>query len=148
MSPEASARAAQRRSAAAGETRRKERPSLSVLDRKVLARRARQRRERLLLAVSGLVVAGALGLVAAGQGVVTSQQEHLDTLHQQIATAVTRTQALQLQKARLAAPSRILAIAESKLHMVTPSKVTYLVPVTSPASSPGGTTGGRRRHGR
>lgn len=124
------------------------RPSLSVLDRKALAERARRRRERLLLAVSGLLVTGALGLAAGAQGLVTSQQLHLDHLDQQIAAAIARTQSLELSRARLAAPSRVLDIAENQLHMVTPSQVTYLPSVVSlGATGPARRTAGRHRRG-
>jgi cell division protein FtsL len=110
---------------------RTQRAPLTVLDRKALAERARRRKARLLLFVSGLTVTGALGVVAAGQALATSQQLRLDRLDAQIAAGVARTQRLEIEKAELAAPSRILAVAEGRLHMVTPSQVTYLSPVTS-----------------
>lgn len=150
MSPEASARTtgAPRRSASRPATPLPPRPvpdgrpdrqghsPLSVVDRRALAVRARRRRQRLLLATSGLLVAGALSLVALAEGLVTSQQLHLDGLDARIAAAVTTTQDLEIAKAQLSEPSRILRIAEGSLHMVSPAHVTYLEPVTSPASTP------------
>jgi hypothetical protein len=112
------------------------RPALSVLDRKALLERVRQRRVRLLLAASGLLVAGSLGTVAAAQGLVTSQQLRLDQIDQQIVQQIGRTQQLQVTRATLDAPSRVLGIAEHGLHMVTPSSVTYLTP-TAPATPSG-----------
>lgn len=145
MSPAANARA---RSAAPSRhgAAEKRRTPLSVLDRKVLAERARRRKARLLLALSGLLVTGALGLVAAGQALVASQQLHLDHLNAQIAAGVARTQRLQISKAELAAPSRILGIAEHELHMVAPSHVSYLSPV--PATAPATATGASASSGR
>ena len=134
MSPAADARARSAAPARRGAPGQRRAPP-SVPDRKALAERARRRKARLLLALSGLVVTGALGLVAAGQALVTSQQLHLDNLNRQIAAGVATTQRLQISKAELAAPSRILAIAEHQLHMVAPSHVSYLSPVP-----PGGTT--------
>lgn len=136
MSPAADARARAATPARHGAPGQRRAP-LSVLDRKALAERARRRKARLLLALSGLLVTGALGLVAAGQALVASQQLHLDDLNRQIASGVARTQHLQISKAKLAAPSRILGIAEHRLHMVVPSHVSYLSPVPG---SPSATT--------
>lgn len=146
MSPQDAARATdpQQRSSRTRERTGQTRPPLSVVDRKALALRRRQRRERILFVASGLVLAASLGIVAAAQGAVTSQQEHLDVLNQQVASAVARTQSLELSRAQLAAPSRILAIAEKRLHMVAPTHVTYLVPV-APA---GGVSAPHRRSAR
>lgn len=113
------------------------RPALSVLDRKALLERLRQRRARLLLATSGLLVAGSLGAVAAAQGLVTSQQLRLDRIDQQIVQQIGQTQQLQVTRATLDAPSRVLRIAEHSLHMVAPSSVTYLTP-TAPVTPSGG----------
>jgi hypothetical protein len=52
-----------------------------------------------------------------------------DTLQSEIAAALQVQQDDQLQKAELVAPARILTIAETHLHMVTPAAVTYLPPV-------------------
>ena len=55
------------------------------------------------------VVAVALLVVAAGQAFVATQQVRLDRLDRGLATAVARDQNLQLTRAQLASPSRILA---------------------------------------
>ena len=140
MSPATSARAQATRAAApARRPGSGGRAALSVLDRKALLERARRRRARLLLVVSGLVLTGALGMVAAAQGVVTTQQLHLDRLDQQLAQAVAKTQTLEVTRARLDAPSRVLAVAEHRLHMATPPSITYLSPAAPVAVA---------RHGR
>ena len=68
-------------------------------------------------------------IVAAGQAFVSAQQVHLDRAQQQLATAVAKDQNLQLTRAQLESPTRILSFAEHELGMVVPSHVTYLVPV-------------------
>ena len=68
-------------------------------------------------------------IVAAGQAFVAAQQVHLDRAQQQLATAVAKDQNLQLTRAQLESPTRILSFAEHELGMVVPSHVTYLVPV-------------------
>jgi hypothetical protein len=60
---------------------------------------------------------------------VASEQVRSDALQTEIAQALQSQQDYQLQKAELVAPTRILAIAETHLHMVTPTSVTYLPPV-------------------
>lgn len=131
----AQGRAASRTRAAAARStvpsrrpRGERRPPLSVLDRKALLEQLRRRRARLLLAGAGLVVAGSLGLVAAVQGEVTSQQLRLDRLDQQLSQAINQTQRLEVTRANLESPSRVLGIAEHRLHMVSPSSITYLTP--------------------
>jgi len=105
------------------------RSRLTVVDPRRLRLRARQRRARVLVAAAAVVALGSLGVVAAGQALVTSQQVRLDNLHQALSAAVAQDQDLQLSRAQLAAPSRILDVAERELHMVAPASVTYLVPV-------------------
>jgi cell division protein FtsL len=83
----------------------------------------------MLRAAAALVVAAALIVVAAGQAIVAAQQVHLDRLDRSLATAVARNENLQLTRAQLASPTRILTLAERELGMVVPKHVTYLVPV-------------------
>lgn len=123
----------ERRPAEGAGTRR-----FAVLDRQTLAARRTSRRARVVAALAGLVVAGALGAVAASQSLVASQQVRLDGARQQLATAVAQQEQLLSTRARLAAPARVLQIAEADLHMVSPTQVTYLSPVPV-----GPTLGGR-----
>jgi hypothetical protein len=78
---------------------------------------------------SAVVIAGALLVVAAGNALVASQQVTLDSQNNQLSSALRNAQNLQLARADLEAPNRILSIAEARLHMVRPPTVTYLVPV-------------------
>ncbi|HXZ83147.1 MAG TPA: hypothetical protein VED84_05290 [Acidimicrobiales bacterium] len=113
----------------AGGTLGASRTGLAVVGPAGLERRRLRRRARATLAAAVTLVAGALFTVAAGQAFVAAQQVHLDRLAQQLATSVARDQNLQLTRAELESPSRILAIAERQLGMVVPRAVTYLVPV-------------------
>jgi type II secretory pathway pseudopilin PulG len=79
--------------------------------------------------LSAALVAGPLLLAALGHALVSTDQVRSDTLQTQIAQALQVQQDYQLQKAELVAPSRILAIAETHLHMITPHSVIYLPPV-------------------
>jgi cell division protein FtsL len=105
------------------------RSRLTVVTARKLALRARRRRSRLLYAAAGAILAGALLLVVAGQALVASQQVRLDNLQSELSSAVQSNANLQLDRAELAAPTRILAIAEHTLKMVSPARVTYLTPV-------------------
>jgi hypothetical protein len=104
-------------------------PDLGVLDRRHLLARAHRRQSRALITLTGIVVAASLVLAAGGRALVASDQVRSDTLQSQIAAALQVQQDDQLQKAELVAPARILTIAETHLHMVTPAVVTYLPPV-------------------
>jgi cell division protein FtsL len=115
-------------------------PRLRVVGRQALLRRARRRRARVTLGLSACVVAAALMLVAAAGSVVLSEQLRLDSVHAQVATALAQEQSLQVQRATLESPSRILAIAEKQLHMVAPTSVHYLVPGTAGGQSSTQTT--------
>ncbi len=106
-----------------------DRAGLVLVGRAELERRRLRRRREAIYTLAGLVVAAALLIVAAGQAFVAAQQVHLDRLEQQLATSVARAQNLQLARAKLESPSRILVIAERQLGMVVPKSVTYLVPV-------------------
>ncbi len=108
---------------------RANRAGLAVVGRAELEQRRLRRRARAILVLAALFVAGALLFVAAGQAFVAAQQVHLDRLDQQLATAVARDENLQLARAQLESPSRILELAERRLGMVVPPSVTYLVPV-------------------
>ena len=70
--------------------------------------------------------------VTAAQALVASRQVRIDDLRQQVANSVATNEGLQVQRAALTEPSRVLSIAEHKLGMIAPAKVTYLAPV-SPA---------------
>jgi cell division protein FtsL len=109
--------------------RHPDRPSLTVVSGAALAQRRLRRRGRAVLVLAALVVAAALLVVAAGQAFVAAQQVRLDRLDQQLSASVAKGENLQLTRAQLESPSRILSLAEHQLGMVVPVSVTYLVPV-------------------
>jgi hypothetical protein len=101
---------------------------------------------------SALIIAGALLIVAAGNALVASQQVTLDAQNTALGSALRDAQNLQLARADLEAPNRILSIAEARLHMVRPPTVTYLVPVNpgpdgSSTHGRGAKTPGRKAEG-
>lgn len=120
--------AARPRPSAAPSAGERRRARLRLVDPGVLARRAARRRARVLTGLAACVVTCALLIVAAANSVVVSQQIRLDNVRAQVASALTQDQNLQLQKAVLESPSRILYIAERRLGMVAPPGVTYLTP--------------------
>lgn len=104
-------------------------PELGVLDRRHLRERRQRRQARALVSVSVLCVGLALLLAAVGHAVVGSDQIRSDVLQGQLAAQLATAQNSQLQRAILESPLRIETIAENQLYMVTPSSVTYVVPV-------------------
>ena len=101
-------------------------PKFRVVTARDLAARSRHRRARAVVACAGMLVIGSLLAIAVGQALVASQQVRLDAMHQQLSAAVASNQELQIQRAKLASPARILDLAKTELKMVTPSSVTYL----------------------
>lgn len=126
-------------------------PDLGVLDRRRLVARAHRRQARALTTLGAACVAGSLLLAGFGRAIVTSDQVRADALQSQVAQALQTQQDLQLQKAELVSPSRILAIAQTRLHMVSPGAVTYLAPVkvgqtVAQAHEPGTSRSSSHRH--
>jgi cell division protein FtsL len=87
------------------------------------------RRTRLVVFGALAIVVAAMLLVAIGSALVVSQQVRLDSAEQALAAASTRNTDLQVQRAELASPRKVLEVAQRKLGMVTPKTVLYLVPV-------------------
>jgi cell division protein FtsL len=87
------------------------------------------RRTRLVVFGALAIIVAAMLLVAIGSALVVSQQVRLDAAEQALAAASTRNTNLQVQRAELASPTKVLAVAQTKLGMVTPKAIIYLVPV-------------------
>lgn len=113
------------RPADAGETR----PSLDVVDRRRAASRSNRRRAGMLRGLGVMFVVGALAVTAAAHTFVASDQQRIDTLQSQLSQTLAEQQDLQLSRAELESPLRVLAIAERQLGMVSPESVSYLPPV-------------------
>ena len=76
-----------------------------------------------------MFVVGALAVTAAAHTFVASDQQRIDTLQSQLTQTLAEQQDLQLSRAELASPVRVLDIAERQLGMVSPGSVSYLSPV-------------------
>jgi cell division protein FtsB len=106
------------------------RPSLDVVDRRLRASSSTRRQAKVLKALGALFVVGAFGVTAAAHTFVASDQQRIDALQGQLGQALATQQELQVARAELESPSRVLAIAEHQLGMVSPGSVTYLSPVS------------------
>ena len=104
------------------------RPRLDVVERRRAAARSVRRRVRLLRRLGVMFVVGALAVTAAAHTFVASDQQRIDALQSQLTQALAAQQNLQLTRAELESPVRVLAIAERQLGMVSPASVTYLAP--------------------
>ncbi|MFZ2058107.1 MAG: hypothetical protein WAV54_11940 [Acidimicrobiales bacterium] len=105
------------------------RPRLDVVDPRRVASRSNRRRAKVLRGLGVLLVVGALVVTAAAHALVASDQERVDTLQAQLTQTLAEQQDLQLSRAELASPVRVLDIAERQLGMVSPGSVSYLSPV-------------------
>ena len=95
--------------------------------------RARRRRARRLVVLSGVLAAAALFGVVAFHVVLTQGQLDLQHLQTRASAASVREQQLRLEAARLESPERVVADARH-LGMVPPSSVRYLTPGGPPLS--------------
>jgi|GEM_PF-655818 cell division protein FtsL len=105
------------------------RPRLDVVDRRRAAARSDHRRANMLRGLGVMFVVGALAVTAAAHTFVASDQQRIDTLQGQLTQALAQQQDLQLSRAELESPVRVLAIAERQLGMISPESVSYLAPV-------------------
>lgn len=111
------------------------RPALRVISAKELNERSSRRKARIIMGAAMAVVIAGLLMVAGLQAIVASNQIRLDQMNQNLSSAVSTNQSLQLQRAELDAPSRILWIATHRLGMITPLQFTYL-PAVDPFDVP------------
>ena len=105
------------------------RPRLDVVSRRRAESRSSHRRANLLRGLGVLFIVGALAVTAAGHALVASDQQRIDTLQGQLTQTLAEQQDLQLSRAELESPVRVLSIAERQLGMVSPESVSYLSPV-------------------
>ncbi|MGO9581910.1 MAG: hypothetical protein ACLP36_03800 [Acidimicrobiales bacterium] len=104
-------------------------PRLDVVDRRRRASPPVHRQANLLRALGVLLVVGALAVTAAAHTFVASDQQRVDTLQAELSQSLGEQQDLQLSRAELESPVRVLNIAERQLGMVAPGSVSYLSPV-------------------
>ena len=118
-----------------------DRRHLSVVPPNYVTARARRRRARLLVVLTGVAIAGALFGVVAFHVVLTQNQLDLQHLRDVESAAAVKQQQLRLQVAELESPERVVDDAQ-KLGMVPPATVRYLSPdgTAPPAPIPTQTT--------
>ena len=75
-----------------------------------------------------ITIALAFG-VAISQVIVAQNQDHLDKLNRRVTAAQQRYEKLRYHVAELESPERVVAAAQSRLHMIEPDKVNYVPPV-------------------
>jgi cell division protein FtsL len=105
------------------------RPRLDVVAERNVRDRTRRRQALMLRGLGVALVVGALAASAAAHAYVASQQQAVDMRQIEVAHALLEQQTLQVERAQLEAPSRVLYIAERRLGMVLPPTVTYLPPI-------------------
>ena len=105
------------------------RPELDVVDRRRTTSRPHRRQANILRGLGVLFIVGALAVTAAAHAFVASDQQRIDTLQSKLTQTLAEQQDLQLARAELESPARVLAIAERELGMISPQSVSYLAPV-------------------
>jgi len=113
---------------------RDRRIAASRVDRRPAASRVGRRQVTMLRGLGVLFVGGALVVTAAAQALVASDQQRIDGLQVRLAQTIVEQQNLQLSRAELESPLRVLQIAEGQLGMLAPGSESFLAPV-NPAPS-------------
>jgi len=94
---------------------------------------------RVLMVGVGVVVLAALFGLAAFNAVLVSSQSRLDQLEKDVAEAQSQYSANRLKVAELEAPEHVVEVAQKRLGMVPPPRVTYLTPSQAMADEVGRT---------
>jgi hypothetical protein len=97
---------------------------------------------RVLMVGVGVIVLGALFGLAAFNAVLVSSQSRLDQLEKDVAEAQSQYSANRLKVAELEAPEHVVEVAQTRLGMVPPPRVTYLTPSQAMADEVGRTPPG------
>jgi hypothetical protein len=87
--------------------------------------------------LAGVLVAGCLFALAAFNAVLVTGQGRIDALNTRVAEAQAQYSANRLRVAELAAPSHVVEVAQTRLGMVPPPRVTYLTPSETMADEVG-----------
>jgi cell division protein FtsL len=116
-----------------------ERSHLQVVPPRYVTARARRKRARRLVVLTGAGIAAALFGVVAFHVVLTQNQLDIQHLSSEADAASVKQQQLRLQAAQLESPERVVDAAQ-KLGMVPPATVHYLSPDGAPATKPTPTT--------
>jgi cell division protein FtsL len=116
-----------------------ERRHLRVVPKNYVTARTRRNRARLLVLLTGVLIAAALFGVVAFHVVLTQNQLDIQHLQAEESAASVKQQQLRLQVAELESPERVVDAAQ-KMGMVPPATVHYLSPngavTTTPKPAP------------
>ncbi len=136
--PGTAARRAAHRSQPRPETGPARRPALSLLEPSPRRGRRAWRAGRGAKWLAGLLVVSSLFAVVVGDDLLTQGQIRLAHAESQVAAATAAEKADQVAVAQLAAPTRVVALAKSRLGMVAPGQVIDLpqVPLDVPLQAP------------
>ena len=116
-----------------------ERPHLQVVPPRYVTARARRKRARRLVVLTGAGITAVLFGVVAFHVVLTQNQLDIQHLSSEADAASVKQQQLRLQAAQLESPERVVNAAQ-KLGMVPPATVRYLSPDGAPTAKPTATT--------
>ena len=120
------------------------RPRLRVVNDARVHAAGRQRRVRAVLMLAAVLVAGCMFALAAFNAVLVSGQGRVDALEKQVAEAQAQYSANRLRVAELEAPGHVVAVAQQRLGMVPPPRVTYLTPSETMADEVGPGSGSKQ----
>ncbi|HEX7166079.1 MAG TPA: cell division protein FtsL [Acidimicrobiales bacterium] len=110
-------------------------PLRVVTDAELRDARRRLRARRATFAGAGVVALALFGIVIAHVLLMQGQFE-LQQLQERSAESQAEYDRLRLQVSELESPDRVVAVAQEKLGMVAPPKITYLAPVADPTFLP------------
>ncbi|MCL4448659.1 MAG: hypothetical protein M1483_06800 [Actinobacteria bacterium] len=82
---------------------------------------------RIVIALSFMVLVGSLLMVVASHAILAEKQVTLDQKRLELSKLQSVNQNLKFQISQLQSPTRIIADAQGKFHMVIPNSVVYLM---------------------
>jgi cell division protein FtsL len=107
---------------------RPERERVTPRPRLRIAARPTRRRVAGIAFISATVTLAALFAAAVFQTILVQGQQRLDQLDRQVSQEQDQFDQLRAQVAQLESPERIVAVAQNRLGMVQPDRVTYIAP--------------------
>jgi hypothetical protein len=124
---------------------------LAVVERRRTLQRWHRRQVIVLRALGIGLVAASLALAAIGHAVVASDQRRIDALQTQLSTSLAKVQDLQLARAELESPSRVVSVAQGTSPFAVTAGARHLPLVdfrrsASTASRSRGTSVERTKH--
>ncbi|HTN81231.1 MAG TPA: septum formation initiator family protein [Acidimicrobiales bacterium] len=106
-----------------------------------IAVRPTRRRVAGIAFITATITLAALFAAAVFQTVLVQGQQRLDQLDRQVGDEQNQFDQLRAEVAQLESPDRIVAVAQNRLGMVQPTKVTYIAPTVEQVVSVVSATG-------